>query len=116
MEPPNGPDLPQFRLVDMFTSGTHPSVREDIIESFTKLDSPLRVLIATVAFEMGVNPPDVRLILQHGPPNDMETYIQETGRGGRDGLPTYAVMRYGKGLKRNVDRTMISDCVNSDTL
>lgn len=53
------PDLPQFRLVDMFTSGTHSSVKESITTAFTSASSNLRVLIATVAFGMGINPPDV---------------------------------------------------------
>ena len=91
-EPVGYPDLPQFRLVDMFSSGAHPSVKEIITSSFTKPASVLRVLIATVAFGLGVNPPDVRYILHCGPPHDIETYVQEVGRGGRDGGLTYATI------------------------
>lgn len=86
------PDLPQFRLVDMYTSGTHPSVKESIASSFTKVDSVLRVLIATIAFGMGVNPPNVHYVFHCGPPHDAESYVQEIGWSGRDGGITHATM------------------------
>ena len=106
------PDLPQFRMVDMFTSGTHTSVKESIVTSFTKpsSESVLRVLIATVAFGMGVNPPDVHFIYHCGPPHDIETYVQEIGRGGRDGGLTYATLFYSDALKRFVDKNTIKYC------
>lgn len=69
-QPKGYPDLPQFRLVDMFMSGTHPSVKESITSLIQSPTSNLRVLICTVAFGMGVNPPDVRAVL-----TDIETYI-----------------------------------------
>ena len=90
IEPAGFPGLPQFLLVDMFSSGTHPTVKEKISESFSR-PSPLRILIATMAFGMGVNPPDVRRIYHCGPSNDLEMYIQEIGCGGRDGGSTVAV-------------------------
>ena len=111
-EPIGYPDLPQFRIVDMFTSGTHPSVKDAIMSSFTKpaTESVLRVLIATIAFGMGVNPPDVRYIFHCGPPHDIETYVQEIGRGGRDGGLTFATLFYSNALKRFVDKTMNNYC------
>ena len=90
-EPIGFPDLPQFRLVDMFTSGSHVTIKEKISILFTTL-SNLRILIATVAFGMGVNPPDVHQIYHCGPPTDIEMYVQEVGRGGRDGLRTVATL------------------------
>ena len=111
-EPVGYPDLPRFRMVDMFTSGTHPSVKESIISSFTKpsSESVIRVLIATVAFGMGVNPPDIRHVYHCGPPHDIETYVQEIGRGGRDGGLTYATLFYSDAFKRFVDKNMIHYC------
>ena len=111
-EPAGYPDLPQFRIVDMFTSGTHTFVKESIVSSFTKpsSESLLRILIATVAFGMGVNPPDVRYIYHCGPPHDIETYVQEIGRGGRDGRLTYATLFYSNAFKRFVDKSMIKYC------
>ena len=107
------PDLPQYRLVDMYTSGTHPSVKESIISSFTEVDSVLRVLIATIAFGMGVNPPNVRYVLHCGPPYDVESYVQEIGRGGRDGGITHATIFYSRSHKRFVNKSMVTYCEQS---
>ena len=83
----------------MFTSGTHTSVKESISSVFSKPGSVLRLLIATIAFGMGVNPPDVHYILHCGPARDIETNVQEIGRGGRDGGVTYATIYYSNSLK-----------------
>ena len=108
-EPVGYPDLPQFRMVDMFTSGTHPSMKESIISLLTKpsSESVIRMLIATVAFGMGVNPPDIRHVYHCGPLHDTETYVQEIGHGGRDGGLTYATLFYSDAFKHFVDKIII---------
>lgn len=114
VDPVGAPDLPEFRLFDYFTSATHASVKDGVLKAFLQPGSPLRIVIATIAFGMGVDTPDIRYVIHWGPPEDIEQYVQATGRAGRDGTISHAVMLYSKGLKRFVDNEMIKYCENSD--
>ena len=96
-EPPGLPDLACFYIVDMFTACTHVEVKNSIINSYRNPSSHLRIIIATVAFGMGLDCPNVRRIIHWGPPDDVESYLQETGRAKRDGNAASAVMYYGGG-------------------
>lgn len=92
-QPEDAPDIPQFRPVEMFTSVTDADHKSKIIQLF-KGDSTLKVIVATIAFGMGIDCPDVRQIVHVGLPDDICSYIQETGRAGRDGeTPMVALLR-----------------------
>ncbi len=56
----------------------------------------VRVMVATNAFGMGIDKPDVRLVLHADVPDALEAYFQEAGRAGRDGLPAKAILLYGR--------------------
>ena len=63
--------------------------------TFKNPTSCVRIVIATVAFGMGLDCPNVHKVIHWGPPEDIETYLQETGRAGRDGQPAVACMFSG---------------------
>ena len=100
--------------MDMFTSCTEVGVKNQILKSFTSSTSPLRVVIATIAFGMGIDCPDIRRIVHLGPPDDVESYLQATGRAGRDGKPSVALLLKKK-CRHPVDEAM-QDYIKNETL
>ncbi len=85
--------------------------REKVQDDF--LRDRVKVIVATIAFGMGVDKPNVRFVIHHDIPKSIESYYQETGRAGRDGLESEALMLYGSG-DVNLVRRLIENVENID--
>ena len=76
-----------------YHAGLDPAVRADALDRF--LTEPGVVVVATIAFGMGIDKPDVRFVAHLDLPSNLEAYYQEIGRAGRDGAPAEALLVHG---------------------
>ena len=83
------------RIALPYHAGLEPAVREKNQERFLREEDI--IVVATVAFGMGIDKPNLRFVAHLDVPRSLEAYYQETGRAGRDGLPADAWMAYGLG-------------------
>ena len=81
-------------FVDYYHAGLTTKERNERQEAWTRGDT--RVIVATNAFGMGIDKPDVRLVIHYDLPSHLESYYQEAGRAGRDGKTAYAVLLYNE--------------------
>ena len=93
------PDLEQF--VGMFHAVMHESDKQNALDEFVKEEGKIRCLLATSAFGMGINVQGLHTVIHYGPSCDIDDYFQESGRVGRDGQQSHAILvNYKKGRGR----------------
>lgn len=89
-----------------YHAGLEPTLKDERQKAWTQ--DIYRVVVATNAFGMGIDKPDVRTVIHMDIPSSIEAYFQEAGRAGRDGMRSYAVLLHSPGDKRAVSKR-ISD-------
>ena len=77
-------------------------------------EGKIRVMVATNAFGMGIDKPNVRVVIHIDCPDSIEAYFQEAGRAGRDGQRSYAVLLYNSGDKRKLEKRVADNFPEKD--
>ena len=103
------------RLFAMYHSRVDESDKKAILESMSDPSGSCRVLFATIAFGMGINISNISLVIHLGPPSDIDDYLQEIGRAGRNGKPAHAHLYLnGRFVYHSLSNEMKMYCDNNE--
>ena len=110
-------DMAQFLTSEnisatFYHAGLEPSIKNQRQNSLQQ--NEVRVIVATNAFGMGIDKPDVRLVLHIDCPDSIEAYFQEAGRAGRDGKKAYAVLLWNKGDRKKLNKRVAENFPEKD--
>lgn len=110
-------DMAQFLTSEnisatFYHAGLEPSIKNQRQNSWQQ--NEVRVIVATNAFGMGIDKPDVRLVLHIDCPDSIEAYFQEAGRAGRDGKKAYAVLLWNKGDRKKLNKRVAENFPEKD--
>lgn len=95
-EPSGYLNLLEYCLVTMYTRASTDAMKKAVLSLFTKPNSTLRVVIATTAFSMGIDCIDIHQVIHWEAPPNLEQYLQEIGRTGRDRERSTALLICGE--------------------
>jgi ATP-dependent DNA helicase RecQ len=95
-----------------YHAGLDSSIKDERQQAWQ--EGKVRVMVATNAFGMGIDKPDVRLVIHIDCPDSIEAYFQEAGRAGRDGKRSYAVLLYNNGDKRKLEKRIVDTFPEKD--
>ena len=110
-------DMAQFLTSEnisatFYHAGLEPAIKNQRQNSGQQ--NEVRVIVATNAFGMGIDKPDVRLVLHIDCPDSIEAYFQEAGRAGRDGKKAYAVLLWNKGDRKKLNKRVAENFPEKD--
>ncbi|MCB1156141.1 MAG: ATP-dependent DNA helicase RecQ [Leptospiraceae bacterium] len=94
---------------EFYHAGKNTEKREKIQENFTK--GKFHILVASIAFGMGIDIPDIRYVIHFQAPSSIEAYLQESGRAGRDGKKSQCILFF-RNTDTSVQKKLISSKIN----